>query len=243
MEYPSKWSDRGCYYLSSSQQGTEEWKKERIGGIGGSAISRIVGHSDFDKTSDNDYAEEMLGLKIKIFSDIAKIRMNRGTEHEDLVRKKLEKELRLLEEYKNIRINTVGIAIWKKDQRFRPSLDGIIEKLNGDIYEETDTGIEIKCPAKMYSNVKKHIDSQGTIPLDIYASHYDQMMENGVVTGKKFMIYCVYGIDDEQLAWFKIPVDYDYWQYEIYPKACKFYDLHMKDKILQNNIQVEYVNE
>lgn len=232
-----KWIDKGTYYLSTSPQGSDEWKRERIGRITMSNIARTAGHSDFDKLSDVAFAETLLGITEKTFSDISKYRMKRGTDHEDIARKKLELELGKLKEYKNIKITTAGLAVWKQDQRFGASLDGVVE-IDG---VESDIGVEIKCPEKMYNNIKKYIDSGCKGDLGIYPSHYDQMIGNGIVTNKKHMIYCVYGIDDEQLAWFKIPVDHDYWRYELYPKACEFYEGYMKNKIVENNIKVQYI--
>lgn len=234
----SKWIDKGSYYLSSSPQGSQEWLNERKGRITGSVISRVVGHSDFDKLPDCEYALQLLGLKEKVFSDLALYRMRRGTENESVARKKLEEELLKTEDYKNTKITERGLAVWKKDERFAVSLDGIIEFENG---EETDTGIEIKCPSTLYSNIRKAIENDKLETLDIYPSHYDQMMINGVLTGKKYMIYCVYAIDDEKMVWFKIPVDYDYWEFELYPKACNFYDTYMKNIIDEFEINIDKI--
>ena len=148
------------------------------------------------------------------FSIDARKRMDLGNEYEPKVRNILAKKL-------NVKISETGFAIWKKDMRFGASLDGIIDD---------DTGIEIKCPVNMYGPIKDYIEKgncdQNKID-HIWKSQYDQIIANGVITGRKNMIFCVYSISEKKLFYQNVKVDYDYWNNFLYPKCCEFYDKYM----------------
>ena len=61
----------------------------------------------------------------------------------------------------------------------------------------------------------------------IWKSQYDQIIGNGVITGRKWMIFCVYSIEEKKTFYQKVKVDYDYWNTFLYPKAFEFYDKYM----------------
>ena len=62
----------------------------------------------------------------------------------------------------------------------------------------------------------------------IWKSQYDQVIGNGVITGRKNMIFCVYGIEDKKIFVQNVKVDYDYWNNFLYPTATDFFEKYMK---------------
>jgi len=136
--------------------------------------------------------------------------MQKGNDYEPIVRNYLEKKF-------GKTIDETGFAVWKADTRFGASLDGIIDN---------DTGIEIKCPARMYRPLLNNKDMKNT--KCIWKSHYDQIIGNGVITGRKNMLYVVYGIEDKKVYIQNVKVDYDYSFNFLYPTACEFYDKYME---------------
>lgn len=199
------------YYLYDTTQGSDDWHHMRKGRITMSNLGKVVGHCPFVKHEPEHLAKLLKGEIKEKFTSEAIERMRKGNEYEPIVRKALEKKL-------NKKIDETGFAVWKADTRFGASLDGIIDD---------DTGIEIKCPAKVYWPLKKNTDMKDISC--IWDSHYDQIIGNGVITGRKNMIYAVYGIEDKQLYIQNVKVDYDYWFNFLYPKACEFYDKYMSD--------------
>lgn len=189
----------------------------RKGRITMSNLGKIVGHAPYCTLSHEDLGKCFRGLLKEDFSDDAKKRMDLGNQYEPLVRDALAQKL-------GVEIKETGFAIWKKDPRFGASLDGIISD---------DVGIEIKCPAKMYGPIKKFLErrEKGEAKEDeighIWKSQYDQIIGNGVITGRKWMIFCVYSIEEKKMFYQKVKVDYDYWHNFLYPKACEFYDKFM----------------
>lgn len=199
------------YYLYDTTQGSDDWLHMRKGRITMSNLGKVVGHCPFVKHEPEHLAKLLKGEIKEDFTPEAIERMRKGNEYEPIVRKALEKKL-------NKKIGETGFAVWKADTRFGASLDGIIDD---------DTGIEIKCPAKLYWPLKKNKDMKDISC--IWDSHYDQIIGNGVITGRKNMIYAVYGIEDKKLYIQNVKVDYDYWFNFLYPKACEFYDKYMAD--------------
>jgi putative phage-type endonuclease len=199
------------YYLYDTTQGSDDWHHMRKGRITMSNLGKVVGHCPFVKHEPEHLAKLLKGEIKEKFTPEAIERMRKGNEYEPIVRKVLEKKF-------NKKIDETGFAVWKADTRFGASLDGIIDD---------DTGIEIKCPAKVYWPLKKNKDMKDIGC--IWDSHYDQIIGNGVITGRKNMIYAVYGIEDKQLYIQNVKVDYDYWFNFLYPKACEFYDKYMLD--------------
>ena len=180
--------DCGCYYLVDVTQGSKDWLYMRKGRITMSNIGKIVGHAPYCTLTHEELGKCFRGLMKEDFSEEAKKRMDLGNQYEPLVRDTLAKKL-------GVEIKETGFAIWKKDPRFGASLDGIIND---------DVGIEIKCPAKMYQPIKNFIEKRekGEAKEDdfqhIWKSQYDQIIGNGVITGRKWMIFCVYSIEEKK---------------------------------------------
>jgi len=209
--------DKGCYLLYNVDQGSDDWKEMRKGRITMSNIGKVVDHAPYYKGTKKELALELLG-KLKVYYPPEALkRMNRGTKYEPKVRDILAKKL-------GCQISETGFAVWKKDKRFGASLDGIIDE---------ECGIEIKCPAKMYAPILEYmdLDEEDRDPRDIshiWKSQYDQVIGNGVITGRKWMYFCVYGIEDKLLFIQKVKVDYKYWKKELYKPAKEFYNTYMK---------------
>lgn len=207
--------DCGNYYLLDVQQGSEDWLYMRKGRITMSNIGKIVGHAPYCKHSMEELASIFKGEMKEEFDEASVARMKKGNDLEPFVRDKLASIL-------NVKIEETGFAVWKKDMNFGASLDGVINK---------DFGIEIKCPAKMYGPIRAYMENPNRDPNDIrhiWKSQYDQIIGNGVITGRKFMIFCVYAYEENLFFYQKVPVDYNYWDNFLYPKAKEFFDKYMK---------------
>lgn len=207
--------DKGCYILYNVEQGSSDWHDMRKGRITMSNIGKVVGHAPYYKGTKKELALELLG-KLKVhYSKEELRRMNRGTKYEPTVRDMLAKKL-------GCQISETGFAEWKKDKRFGASLDGIIDD---------KCGIEIKCPAKMYGPILEYMADDNPNPRcisHIWKSQYDQIIGNGAITGRKWMYFCVYGIEDKLFFIQKVKVDYRYWKEELLKPAQHFYDKYMQ---------------
>ena len=206
--------DKGCYYLVNTEQGSKGWKLMRKGRITMSNLGKVVGHAPYYKGTMEDLALEIKGKRKTDYKKEELDRMNRCTKYEPIVRDFLAKKL-------DVKIDETGFAIWKKDTNFGASLDGIIDD---------DTGIEIKCPARMYRPILEYMKDENRDPDDyshIWRSQYDQIVGNAVITGRKYMYFVVYAIEDKKLFIQKLKIDYDYWNNFLYPTAKDFYEKYM----------------
>lgn len=202
------------YYLLDVQQGSPDWLHMRKGRITMSNLGKVVGHAPYNKLSPEDLAKVIKGEMKEEFSEEAKARMQKGNDYEPIVRNYMAKKL-------GKEIKETGFAIWKADNRFGASLDGVIDE---------NTGIEIKCPARMYKPIAEYMANPNKDSKDIrhiWKSQYDQIIGNGVITGRKKMIFCVYAIEEKTIFMQEVDVDYDYWFNFLYPKACEFWDKYM----------------
>ena len=208
--------EKETYYLVDVKQKSSDWLYLRKGRITGSNLAKTVGHADsYCKLSPVEIAEILTGVKKEVFTEEAKTRMNKGTVYEDYVRAYLEKKM-------GVKFNEEGFCIWKKDPVFGCSNDGALDE---------ETFLEIKCPAKMYAPIKEYLKNpnRDKDSIDhIWKSQYDQITMNGVVTNRKYAIFCVYAHEEKKIFYQKIKIDYDYWYKTLYPKAKEFYLEYMK---------------
>lgn len=207
--------DKGTYYLVNVKQRSKDWHYMRKGRITGSNLAKTVGHAPYCHQTNEEIAEILTGKKKEIFTQEAKERMSKGTRYEDYVRSYLEKKL-------NKKFVEEGFCIWKKDTIFGCSNDGAMDD---------EVFLEIKCPAKMYRPIQEFMDNpkKDKNSIDhIYKSQYDQMIMNGVVTNRKYCIFCVYAHQEKKIFYQKIKIDYDYWNNFLYPTAKKFFNDYMK---------------
>ena len=206
--------DKGSYFLVDVLQGGSQWKYMRKGRVTMSNLGKIVGHAPYCDLSKEELAKILVGKTKEVHSQKAIDRMQKGTNYEPFVRDYLAKIL-------DVKITETGFAIWKKDVNFGASLDGIIDE---------NTGIEIKCPAKMYKPINKYMSDPQRDSEDIshiWKSQYDQIIGNGVITNRKYMIFCVYAYEEKKFFYQKVKVDYDYWNNFLYPTALDFYNKYM----------------
>lgn len=237
------WEDRETCWISNIPQGTQEWKNLRYCSISSSNISECVGRSNYynstDLRSENekkiDLAMVLCGLNEKKFTKESKIHMERGTYYEPFIRNFHFQKLR--DSGLDCEMKELGIAIWKKDPRFRGSVDGEIGNF----------GIsEYKCVKSMYKALVEYTDavSRGYKPQKnqetehIYKSHLDQMTLNSIILDKKWCEYCVVCIDTKQTFIQRIDTNYDLWNNILYPQACEFYDTYMTPIINEHNLKL-----
>lgn len=221
IDYPS-------YYLSTAPQGSDQWLKERIGRITMSNISNCTYRASY-KQPHEDIINSICGIKkMEAPQNIAY--MDHGIKMEPIIRNWYSEEIIKKP------IKEVGLAVWKQDTRFGGSLDGEID---------TEEGIEIKAPRKMYYKLVEYIESKkkgfkfyNGDHEHIFNSHYDQMTGNGVITKKKFMHYIVVCTDTQNSFIQRFPVDYDLWNNVLYPRAVNFYEEHIQSKMNELDLQI-----
>lgn len=215
--------EKETYYDTFGPQGGEEWLNLRVGRITMSQISACVGRSGF--TADKEFeARKICGLE--------KIKCNEYMFHGKVTEPMIRDWYAAMI---NRPIKEMGVSIWKKDFRFGGSLDGVIDEREG---------IEIKAPAKMYQKLIDYIEAkkkgytfEAGYHEHVFNSHYDQMTGYGVITNKKFMHYVVVCTDTQEAFVQKFPVDYQLWETELYPKACKFYEDYVEPMMVKNGIK------
>ncbi len=210
------------YYASLDNQGSQEWHNLRYGRITMSNLAACTGRAGY-YCNKEELARKICGLEKTTTNSY----MEHGVLTEPLIRNWYSDII-------NKPIKEVGLAIWKNDYRFGGSLDGEINE---------EEGIEIKAPNKMYHKLIEYIESKKkgyTYPSGyhehVFNSHYDQMMGNAIITGKKYMHYVVVCTDTQQAFIQRFPVDLELWEKELYPKACKFYDDYIEPIMKENNI-------
>lgn len=211
--------ERETCFISKHKQGSEEWFNLRKGCITMSTISNCVGRSNFYKSP-----EIICGFEKTQINE----NMQRGIRYENILRN-----------YYNQNFNEcteLGVGIWKKDIRFRGSLDGEVNDI---------LCVEFKIPKKMYKSLTTHVEEleNGFKPPQfyhdhIYDSHYDQMQGNMVIHGKLFCDYVVYGFEDEMLYHEKIELNMKHWDEILYPNAVKYYEKYINPLLLKYNFEI-----
>ena len=213
----SDWiEEKECYY-STEPQGTVFWDALHTGCISASKCASYLQMSSFSDSFEES-AKQCVGLSSKKFNSEQIDRTQIGIVGEPIVRDWYSSYIRK-------KINQVGIAVWKKDVRFRASLDGIYD--NG--------AIEIKITNSIYKPLIKHIQSikRGfTPPKDfhshIWDSHYIQMVQSMAVTGKESIDYIVCSYETNEVYIERIYKNMDFWEQEIYPKGVHFLQTYVE---------------
>lgn len=209
-----QFEEHPTYTLSLASQGTDEWKRLRLARITMSSISACTGRNGF-KVNKEELARKICGEETQVTNSY----MQHGITMEPIIRDWYGETFKY-------NIKELGLAIWKQDPRFGGSLDG---ELN------TEEGIEIKAPNKMYHRLVEYIEAKTKgfnfypgYHEHIFNSHYDQMTGNAIITNKKYMHYVVVCTDTQQAFVQRFPVDVKLWENELYPKACLFYDNYIQ---------------
>lgn len=225
-----KWEERKTCHVSLHKQTSDIWHRLRVGAITMSMIGKYLGRCP-DSMNINSYDAALLicGLKQQQFTKRAVYNMEIGVKGEPI--------LRIWDaNYHKQKITEVGVAVWKKDPRFRGSIDG---EVDDEIF------VEYKIPQDMYRKLIEHVEAikKGFTPPPgyhghIFDTHYDQITGNGVIMDKKRCRYCVSSASKHQLTyWEYIPIDYDHWYKTLYPEGVKFYDTHVEPLMKEYGVQ------
>jgi len=228
------WEERKTCFTSLDPQCGEIWARLRRGAIQASKIAAICKRAPYCEDTPEEIALDAIGLSAKSFSVNSMKRdkslQEEGIKGEPIVRDWLSEQL---EEP----IRQIGVSVWKEDPRFRGSLDGELKNKEGEF-------IEIKIPREMYrplieatENRKKgHINEHPSSY--IFNSHYDQMIANGVITGKKFCYYTVACLRTGDAFVQRIPIDEEHFHKVLYPQATKFHDTYIAPLMKKYNIKM-----
>lgn len=217
-----------CWCLTYSEHKECIRSLKKNGFITGSRISKILGRSTFGGPYDPEkIARQLIGIEKEVFTPEAEARMKVGVDQEDEIREEVAKKLK-------VDIRKTPMAIWKQDTRFGVVSDGEFESQHGKF------GVEIKCPGSMYNVLKqrKACKARGEEPPPIYDSHFDQMMMEGYITDKDYMLYVVRAADTKELYMEAFPVT-DHFIDVLYPGGVAFWEKYIYP--LLNNKQAPRV--
>jgi hypothetical protein len=250
----SKWTQRATCSVSNASQGTKEWLLERVGCLSASKAASWSSRSRF-VTGESELLQEAryyCGLDTKIFSPSQEEAMRVGRDGEGPLREYHERllnsrALRLQIEQPQgarvrsqpsealpVKVNQLGLAVWRENPIFRCSVDGEIDE---------DTIVEYKIPSRMSHSLVSRVEQAKrgikTLPGDyshIYNDHYDQMMMNCAILNKRQCWYVVYSQGElyEEL----IPFNETHWRNILVPAGLKFYEKYMTPLINEFDIEI-----
>jgi len=244
------WSERKTCFVSENPQRGKVWTALRAGRITMSYISEIVGRKGKNKLDSKEselLAKIIVGTEKRVEDEKSRRLMDNGNIMESIIRDWLsQREQRKIVE--------VGLAVWKEDMRFGGSLDGefidssvsLETGSNGEkiTVTESNEGLEIKAPEYLYTSLIEHVQqlnmgikmNEGYVG-HIFNAHYDQMIGNGVITGKKYMKYVVASTTNKLSYIERIEVKREHWDNVLYPAAVKFYDEYIVPELIRSNIK------
>ena len=187
-------------WILEADQGTDEWKRARIGRCTGSKVGVVAGHSKFE--TPEEYAPICAGTKVKEFSEDQLANMRHGTLNEPNAREWYEKTT-------GYAVYEIGLASPEFDPSISYSPDGLVDD---------DGMIEIKCPVRgMYVSLKRFMQ-EGSIMSGtgyqrykhIFQSHYDQMQYGMFILGRKWCDYIAYSVTDGVVFKQRVPYNHEY---------------------------------
>jgi hypothetical protein len=226
-----KWLEYPTYFRADVKQKSSDWEKLRYCSLNASDASKWSGRANPNFIE--SYAQEALyicGVKKKEFSPLQIQNMNIGTFIEPFV-------VNWYAEKNNLYIPEVGVSVWKKDYRFRSSLDI-------DPGEDYNFFGEIKAPKRLYrplieymESIKKGFNPPPFYHAHIYDSHYDQMTACGVIHNRQFADYIVVSAETKEAYQERIAIDLDHWNNILYPKGCMFYDSYINPIMKEYNLE------
>ena len=181
------WMNKGEYYLFQAPQRSNLWHQVRYGRCTASIFYECAKNSERALRS-------VLGERVPMNEDI-----KRGIENEPKARKWYENKFK-------VKVEEIGFAVPKWNLWIGASTDGLV----GD-----DGIIEIKCPRKIYDELRKYIeDSKNgrrvSIKDYIFESYYAQMQGGMAILGRKwcdFIVYC----EGSEVFFSRVPFDREYW--------------------------------
>lgn len=225
-----EWEERETCFVSTAKQCGPLWKRLRLGAIVMSTISLVIDRVPVSwRISKGEAARIICGLSAKAFDETALQRMGIGITGEPIFRQWHSKQL-------DVPIREVGVAVWKKDPRFRGSIDGDLDD---------GTFAEYKIPEHMYRALIEYIEAakKGFTrpPSDyshIFDSHYDQMTGNGVIMGKHTCRYNVMSWGHPRMIYQQnIPINHEHWDTVLYPQALAFHEAHVEPLMAKYKFQ------
>lgn len=226
MSQENEWEDRPSCWMSKAPQCTPHWDRLHIGTVSASHLATYLGVSRFSD-SPEEAARQCVGLSQKTFNSEQLDRTRLGIEGEPVIRDWYAEML-------GKPIRQVGLAVWKRDPRFRASLDG----------EFDDKAIEIKVSAKIYKPLVQHIQAvnRGYHPppwshTHIWDSHYLQMTQSMAVTGKEVIDYLVAGYETNEVYIERLAFNACLWDEDLYPRGVHFLETYVEPLMRQHQIQ------
>lgn len=195
------WVDRGTFWEHRASQGSEEWKKARMGRINSSNTGAMAGKSSFKNPEET--GRFIAGVEVEEFSTKSLEAMNHGHQFEPICREWYEKTYKC-------KVLERGLCIPKNCDFIGASVDGEIIGTEGII--------EIKCPKKMYRPILNYMNmkEQGwTPPINYYnhiwSTHLCQMMQAMFVLNKQYCDYIVYSTEDSKVFVQRVHFDPIFW--------------------------------
>lgn len=164
-----EWIESATCYFSTAPQCTKLWDELHIGTVSASKLSTWLGLTKFSEGPEES-ALQCVGLSKKTFNSEQLDRTQIGIAGEPIVRKWYSESIATP-------ISEVGVAVWKKDPRFRASLDGMYTK------DGVTRGVEIKVTDKVYWLLIQHFQAlkKGVNNMPehshIWDAHYNQMIQ------------------------------------------------------------------
>lgn len=225
------WVDSEECVYSTAAQCTKMWDKLHIGTVSASKLTTWLGMSKFSEGPEES-ARQCVGLSVKTFNSEQLDRTQLGISGEPVLRDWYSKVI-------GKPIREVGIAVWKKDTRFRASLDGIYED------EDGTHGVEFKITDKIYWPLIQYYQARnrGFAMADdsqhshIWDAHYNQMVQCMAVTGVKSIDYVVGGYKDNKVYIERVYPNMRHWTTNLYPMAVTFLKTYVEPLMVTNGIK------
>lgn len=214
----TKWEDCGTYWHYKTKQVSDDWHKIRIGRCSG---TRNGSKYKYFGISQEQEGKNIAGLYEFVFSERSKYIMGSGVKDEPKARKYYENKY-------GIKVKEMGFCIPKNNPNLGCSIDGLV----------MDCGvpgiIEIKCPQRMYYEIKNYTSYKGYSHIKPY--HYRQMQFNMGCLGVSFCDYVVFSRDGYRFVQ-RVPFDDEYWKV-MYVQITCFWEDHVNLWIKKYNIEV-----
>jgi len=209
-----EWIECEDYWINTSPQGSDAWKKARIGRL---TMSNAGSATNMGYDKPEEIAPIIAGIKEKKFSEFALNVMRYGTETEPEAREWYEK-------VKGVTVKELGLVVPKWNPFIGSSVDGELE----------DGIIEIKCPKIMYNPLEMHTLrlQSGWIPDKYYHGHikdchYCQMQGGMAILGKQWCDYVVYSPPSGKVFLDRVYFNPEFWNNTMYPRILEFLKVNL----------------
>lgn len=227
---PIEWVEKPTCYISTAAQCTPLWDALHIGSVSSSKLTTWLGRTKYYEGL-SESVLQCIGESHKKFDSASLDAATYGIIGEPIVRNWYSSVI-------DKKIEEVGIAVWKRDPRFRASLDGIYYDDSNMYY-----GIEIKVPKFLYKKLSHYYKSRQMHNNNhppyghICEAHYNQMIQSIAITGVEYIDYIVSGYSDNKTYIEKIYPDNELWEKTLYPMGVKFLEEHVEPMMLQKSIK------